>query len=256
MLISPIKFSNNVILPKLAKKSHTIKNAALGLTLCASSFLPTSCYYSDIPVTIEESVNEQRPIRYSDDIILPDTVNQPIIQDIKDIHERINTVFTSLNIIEPTKNINDIKSVEFEDADNNKYNFSDISQTDKGFEFHGKVNAAGVEKDASIKFSDGAVLVDRPLVCMETTFNRKHHLSMIYQNRWRLGKDRSPERRIFQNRTNKDVDSIDRREYYPYDAYNIFALRRTENGISSKVTNNKYVHSADDEIKNLKVTYK
>jgi len=245
------------LLPKLSnKKSNLVKNTAWGVTMLASSFIPTSCYQVYEPtLPSEEIIDTDKKNHVSDDILLPDTVSQPIIQDIKDIHQRINTVFESLGMIKQGKTISDIKYLEFENANNNKFKISDIKQTDEGFEFRGKVNNNGVEEDLFIKLSDGNRYVDRPLICLETSFNKMHNFSMIYQNRWRLGKDRTPERRLFQNRTYKYIDTFNRNEYYPYDSYNVFELRKRDNGIISKEMHEGKSFSKSDEIKNLSVVY-
>ena len=233
----------------------------MGLSIStASSMMPISCYKDEPPVISPSTPSSGVVPKYDerDDIILPDTVSQAILQDITNVHERIDAIFQSLGIIKQENSINDIKSIEFEDANNNKYNLSVIKQIDDGFELYGTVtHTNGFQEDGFIRFSDGKKFIDRPLVCLETSFNKIHNLSMIYQSQWRLGKDGNPERRLFQNRTNQDVDSIRRDEYYPYDMDNVFVLRRKDNVISSKKVLDKGRNfSDDDEIKNISVLYK
>ena len=256
MLVYPIKITTNKILSKITNPSRIIRKAAVCTALCTSALLSSSCWREYLPPQNNNTYINPSNVKENDDIILPDTVSQVRLQDINNIHEKINTLFQSLKIIEQGKNIQDVQTLEFEDSEGNLYKYTDIQKTNKGYEFTGTVNHNGIEENTFIKFSDAYELIENPLICMETSFNKKHNLSMIYQNHWRLGENRKPERRIFQNRTNKYVDRIDPREYYPYDAYNVFAIRKTDDGISSKALNEKLKFTENDEIKNIKVTYK
>ena len=256
MRIYPIKIFGNKILPKVAKSAHIVKQTAIGAALCTSAFLTSSCLCEYVPPQKNGTYINTENVPDCEDVILPDTVSRAIIQDIGNVHERINVIFQSLNITKSGKDIQDIKSIEFEDADGNKYNYTNIKKTDAGYEFYGTVSHDASTDSTVLKLYDAYDLVERPLVCMETSFNKKHNFSMLYQQRWRKGEDGKPERRLFQNRTNKPVEVFNKKEYYPYDAYNVFALRRTKDGISSKIVNDKNQYTPNDEIKSLNVVYK
>ena len=76
------------LLSGFSVKRGVIKGTTLGLALCASSLMQSSCYIISEPPKPNESKITTPNVRYNDDIILPDTVNQTTIQGIQDIHQR------------------------------------------------------------------------------------------------------------------------------------------------------------------------
>lgn len=264
MIVNPIDYNSKNYVTfgnrhsgKLCKPAKYIKTALIGFGLAISTSLVQSCYKDEFkPESVKQDETKNRNYYVNDDVILPDTVNQPILQNIPDIHDKINVLFQSLNVISKDKKMTDVKSIEFEDINNNIHKYDEIKKTENGFELYGTVYQNNNAEKATLKFSDAEFVIHRPLIFVESSFNKIHNLSIIYQNQWRKGADNLPERRIFQNRTNQRVDSIDGREYYPYDVYNIFSLRKKENTITSKAVNTKNHFTEDDEFKNIKVIYK